>query len=291
MAQNKTKVARTWPHGKIAVMVSCMVETWSDGHWPTYFTRTTPLRAGEVDRAGINWSQYGAREGIWRLFKILEKHGVACTLQLNGASAERYPEIVREAVDRGHDVCAHGYLQNELLLYKTGEEERDTIRKTLDAIEASAGRRPTGWATPIYGFSERTLDILIDEKLKWTHDCLDTSGPWLNRTPKGQIMMFPWTDFVDNRVLRSDPTGLFGAQKSAFDYLYANEDLGVVHIGLHSHVGGRPTMAAQLERLLAYFREQDGVWFTRPEAIVDWMLSEGIDDATFTSRYFPQAAS
>jgi hypothetical protein len=54
-----------WPEGKrVAVIVSVLVETWSEGHSPTYFPRTTPLRQGTTDLAGINWSQFGTREGI-----------------------------------------------------------------------------------------------------------------------------------------------------------------------------------------------------------------------------------
>ena len=269
----------TWPHGKrIAVAVSCMVETWSPGHWPTYFTRTTPLRSGTLDFAGINWSQYGAREGIWRLLYILNNHGIKGTVQLNGKSAELYPDVVQAAVSAGHAIVAHGYYQNELLLYMTPEDEKAAIRKTMEAIEKAAGRRPRGWATPIYGFSERTIDYLIDEKIVWTHDTLDTSLPYRSSTERGSIVLFPWTDFVDNRVLRADPSGLFNAQKDAFDYLRAKEALGIVHIGLHAHVGGRPTMAAQVDRLLAYFKTFDDVWFTCPDDIVQWMETAKIDD-------------
>ena len=34
-----------WPNGKrIAVLVSVLFESWSDGKSPHYFTRTTPLK-------------------------------------------------------------------------------------------------------------------------------------------------------------------------------------------------------------------------------------------------------
>jgi len=39
-----------WPGGKsIAVLVSILFETWSDGKGPSYFPRTTPLQPGTVD--------------------------------------------------------------------------------------------------------------------------------------------------------------------------------------------------------------------------------------------------
>jgi len=220
------------------------------------------------------------------LLHILKRHGVRDTIQLNGRSAELYPDVVKAAVAGGHAIAAHGYYQNELLLYMSAEEERATIRKTLDAIEKASGKRPDGWATPIYGFGERTLEFLIEERLLWTHDTMDTSLPYQRTTPGGSIIMFPWTDFVDNRVLRGDPSGLFNAQKDAFDYLYKNEPMGVVHVGLHAHVGGRPVMAAQVDKLLNYFRQFDDVWFTHPGEIARWMKQERIEDISAAKLLF-----
>jgi allantoinase len=280
----------TWPGGaKVAVLVSYMLETWSPGRWPSYFTRTSPLKEGYVDIAGINWSQYGGNEGAWRILRMLDAHDAPGSMVLNGRSAEVYPELVKEAARRNHPLVAHAYHQDELLRYLDVDAERSVIIKTLDAIEKVAGRRPVGWATPIYGHTEKTPDLLVQEKMVWTHDALDTSTPYRSTTPSGSIMMFPWTDFVDNRVLRADPSGLFNAQKDAFDYVYQNEPMGIVHIGLHSHVGGRPTMAAQLNKLLAYFRQFDKVWYTTAEGIVNWMLQEGIEDLSYRERFFPQA--
>ena len=56
------------PHGKrVAVLISLLLESWAEGKSPSYFTRTTPLRGGAVDHAGVQWSTYGGKEGIWRL--------------------------------------------------------------------------------------------------------------------------------------------------------------------------------------------------------------------------------
>src|SRR4029077_635403 len=60
----------SWPGGKpIAVLVSILFETWSDGKAPSYFPRTTPLKPGTVDRGAIQWAQYGGNEGLWRILR------------------------------------------------------------------------------------------------------------------------------------------------------------------------------------------------------------------------------
>ncbi len=54
-----------WPGGKrVAVVVSVLLDTWTDGKSPSYFPRTTPLATGQKDVAGVNWSRFGTTDGI-----------------------------------------------------------------------------------------------------------------------------------------------------------------------------------------------------------------------------------
>ena len=79
-----------WPNGaRVAVLVSVLLEAWADGKSPSYFPRTTPLKAGQVDRAGARWSEYGGKEGIWRLMRILDDRGMHASIFCNGLAAER----------------------------------------------------------------------------------------------------------------------------------------------------------------------------------------------------------
>src|SRR5262249_30612105 len=78
-----------WPNGhRVAVVVSVLLETWSEGKSPSYFPRTTPLPPGSKDIAGINWSQFGGNEGVWRLSRNLKDLGIPATMFCNGRSAE-----------------------------------------------------------------------------------------------------------------------------------------------------------------------------------------------------------
>src|SRR5215213_5545450 len=157
-----------WPHGhRVAVVCSVLLETWSEGKSPSYFPRTTPLPSGSKDIAGINWSRFGGNEGIWRLSRILKDLDVPATLFCNGRSAEVWPDAVSAFAKAGHDVAGHGYLQDQTLFSMNADRERETIKKTLDILEKTAGKRPTGWVTPIYGWSENTIDYLAEAKLQW----------------------------------------------------------------------------------------------------------------------------
>jgi peptidoglycan/xylan/chitin deacetylase (PgdA/CDA1 family) len=279
----------SWPNGKrIAVLVSVLLETWAEGKSPTYFTRTTPLKPGAIDLPGRQWSQFGGEEGLWRILDVLQRAGVPATVCANALSAETYPELVRAIVKNGHGVAAHGYAQNEYLLEMSAEQQQLTIRRCLDILEKHSGTRPTGWVTPVYGWNESTHDLLVKEGVRWHADALNTTLPRLQKTASGTIVALPWSDFVDNRVLRSSPCDFYDAYANAFEYLYSNERLGLVHIGFHGHFGGRPLMSAMLAKVLRHFASFSDVWFARHEEIVDWFVEQGVKRIAPSEQFLPR---
>lgn len=281
-----TVQALEWPKGnRVAVVVSVLLETWSDGKSPSYFPRTTPLAPGSKDVAGINWSRFGGNEGIWRLSRNLKDLDIPATLFCNGRSAEVWPEAVAAFAKAGNDVAGHGYLQDQTLFSLSAERERETIKKTLDLIEKAAGKRPTGWVTPIYGWSENTTEYLAEAKLNWCSDALDATVPYWQQTRSGKMLMIPWSDFVDNRALRASPRIYFDVYKEMFDYLHACEPGSLINIGVHSHFGGRPLMAAVFRQILEYLRGQKDVWFAQHHEVAKWFVDQGIQDTSYARRF------
>lgn len=160
-----------WPQGaRIAVVVTVVVENWSEGKAPTYSPMTTSPPAGVVDRANISWSEYGGRAGAWRLLRILSEHGVASTFCVNARSAELHPELMRQIVASGHEVAAHAYFQDKILSTMAPAEERDVIRRCAQVLEKIAGVRPLGWISPTMATTEHTADLLAADGYLWHGD-------------------------------------------------------------------------------------------------------------------------
>lgn len=261
----------SWLNGaRVAVLVSVLLESWADGKHPSYFPRTTALKPGAVDHAAIQWSEFGGKEGIWRIVGVIDQCKIPATVFCNALSAERYPDAIAQIVRSEHDIAAHGYSQDQYLMDMSPEQQRATIRGCLDILEQSTGRRPEGWVTPVYGGDQYTRDLLVQEGLKWHCDALDSSLPRRERTSSGEIVAIPWCDFVDNRVLRASPRDYYNAYKDTFDYLYAREPPGLVHLAIHCHFGGRPLMAAMLHEILGYFSQFSDVWFARHGELASW---------------------
>ena len=283
---------KVWPGGKrIAVLVSILFETWSQDKSPSYFPRTSPLKPGTVDRGAIQWAQYGGNEGLWRIIRTLDRHSVPATIFCSGKSAEFYPEVIAQAARSGHDIAGHGYTQDGLFAYMTPDEERAAIRKTVDLLEKASGIRAQGWATPAYSWTEHTFDLLVQEGVRWYGDALDISLPRRQKTKSGAIVAFPWSDFVDNRVLRGQPRGYFEVYKDTFEYLLEHEPMGLIHLGFHSHFGGRPLMTAMFDKLLKLFVSHPDVWFPGHNRIAQWVLDQEDDQLTYAKRFFSSAGT
>jgi peptidoglycan/xylan/chitin deacetylase (PgdA/CDA1 family) len=276
-----------WPGGcRTAVIISVLFETWSDKKSPSYFARTTPLKPGLIDRGGIQWGEYGGKEGVWRLVRVLDQCNMRASFFCSGRAAELYPDAFKQIRRSGHLVEGHGYVQDQAFLELPADQQRATIRKVLDILGAAAGEPPEGWATPIYGWDEHTFALLVEAGIKYYADALDISLPRKETTSAGPIVALPWSDFVDNRVLRANPRDYHDVYVDTFDYLHNHEPGGLINIAIHGHFGGRPLIVAQFRKLLKYFASFSDVWFPTHRELVQWFLQQKIDHLSYQKRFF-----
>jgi peptidoglycan/xylan/chitin deacetylase (PgdA/CDA1 family) len=262
-----------WPYGKrICVSVSVMLETWSEGKAPPYGVQATSPMPGVVDLAGIAWGSYGGKIGVYRLINLLKEHNIRGTFGINGRCCEIYPEAVAQIVKSGHDVAGHAYLQDKPMNGMTSEEEEATIKKCLDLLEKTSGQRPVGWVSPSMAFSPHTHELLAAAGLKWHGDARDNDVPRFVSFKNGQMAHIPWSDFTDNRVLRSSSIDLWDVYKETFDYLYLREPGGYLPISMHCHNGGRPMIAAIYQKIFTYIAQFPDVWFASHGEIASWVI-------------------
>ena len=200
----------TWPNGKkIAVSVTVMFETWSEGTAPTYSVQTTQLRAGAADHAGKAWSTYGGRVGVWRLIRMLDRLQIPGTFLTNARCVEEYPDAVKQIVTSGHDLAAHGYTQDRLLSYMTPEgSRRRSATASISWNPVVAERLPVG-SVPCLP-SRRNQRLFAQAGLTWTGDVTYVDLPIQIRTPHGSSpgcrpAILPTT------VMRASPRDLYDA--------------------------------------------------------------------------------
>lgn len=113
-----------------------------------------------------------------RILDALATHGVKATFFVLGAHAERWPDLVRRAVDEGHQIGNHGYFHQKLHWKSPAYVKRD-IELGKRAIERAAGetphlfRAPHGFRSPWVNAIARTLgERIIGWSLGvWDSDC------------------------------------------------------------------------------------------------------------------------
>ena len=114
------------------------------------------------------WASLPSRieRNFLRLLDIFESHQVPTTCFFLGWVAQRYPQLVREAHDRGHEIASHGY--SHALAYQLGRVRflEDTLRakKLLENLIGA----------PVRGY--RASGFSVTAATPWFFDCLAEAG-------------------------------------------------------------------------------------------------------------------
>ena len=278
-----------WPNGKrLALMITLNLEYWEltqdrDGLYfaggPSINERLLPARTPDYNN--YTWREYGHRVGIWRLYDIFDEAGVPASCTVNGIICEERPQIVMAASQRGWELIAHNYIQTEFLSNygDRPDEERAIIKRTVDLIEKTTGKRPRGWLSSSLRCTPNTSDVLKELGLIYHTDYMNDEQPYLIHTKHGPLVSIPYTQEVNDIgiFLRRNftATEAFEMLKDEFDELYrASEKSGrMMSVGLHPHIIGRAFRARALRQFLDYVKTFDDVWWATREEIAEWYLA------------------
>jgi polysaccharide deacetylase family protein (PEP-CTERM system associated) len=139
-----------------------------------------------------------------RLLQIFDEYEVRATFFVLGWVAERFPELVREIANRGHEVASHGYA-HRLIYDQTPAAFREDVHRAKGLLEDACGREVAGYRAPSYSITPRSLwalDILLEEGYRYDssifpirHDRYGISvserQPYPIERPKGRLIEVP----------------------------------------------------------------------------------------------------
>ena len=226
---------------------------------------------------------YGTRAGYWRIMRVLDRYGVSCTANCCAEALALSPWLPRDLLDRDHEISCHGYRWTSHL-YMTEDEERASIARAVETIEAASGLRPVGWHTRC-PHTENTRRLLIEEGgFLYDSDAYDDDLPYLVDAGERQHVVLPYSlDTNDMRCQRPE-AGFVRAQDfadyviDAFDWLWEEGKTSpkMMTIGLHLRIIGRPGRIAGLDRILRHMTEKGSTWFARRREIAEhWLRVHG----------------
>ncbi|HYV63249.1 MAG TPA: XrtA system polysaccharide deacetylase [Bryobacteraceae bacterium] len=90
-----------------------------------------------------------------KLLDLFSRHNVRVSCFFLGWVAEKYPHLVREAAERGHEIASHGY-SHSLVFNMSSEQFLDDIRRSREILESISGRPVIGYRAPGYSVTERS---------------------------------------------------------------------------------------------------------------------------------------
>ncbi len=272
-----------WPNdARIAVSLVVNYEEGSehslldgDDYHETNNEVPSPVPPGQRDLFNESFFEYGSRVGVWRLLGLFDQYQLKSTFYCCALALERNPEVARELVRRGHEICGHGYRWEEYHAM-TEAEERESIRQTVFSLERTTGVRPTGWFTR-YGPSVNTRRLVVEEG-GFTYDsiALNDDLPYYVAVNERPWLVVPYSfETNDARFWRGGLVsvgGFYEYLKETFDCLYEEGESRpkMMSVGLHCRITGTPARSRAVAKFLQYVSQFDDVWFPRRDEIADW---------------------
>ncbi len=219
---------------------------------------------------------YGIRAGAPRVMRLLDRFGFECTFTAAAVALEKAPELAHAISAAGHEVCSHGHRWVHQFSYKE-DREREFIRAATDSIERTTGRRPYGWLSR-YLLTDNTRRLLVEAGYEYHMDDYSDDRPrWeFVETSDGQrrgIVIVPYAlDTNDMKFWLAPgytPQLWLDYAIDTFEQLYSEgrDRPGIMNLGLHLRIIGRPGRIGALERFMQHVASRGDVWVTSRLAI------------------------
>jgi peptidoglycan-N-acetylglucosamine deacetylase len=214
--------------------------------------------------------RYGPEIGVPRILETYRHYGIRQTFFVPGWCAERYPRAIEAMLRDGHEISAHGYLHehpNEL----SEAQEREALSRSIAALQAVSGEKPFGWRAPLYNFSHRSAQLLLEAGISYDASLMGDDVPYLIGTSGGTLLELPshwgmddWPAFMHSVELGFQMPLQSAARAweswwEEFESMWAHGGLWVAV--WHPFLSGRLARWQHTHRMIGRMLEKGRVWF------------------------------
>jgi peptidoglycan/xylan/chitin deacetylase (PgdA/CDA1 family) len=230
-----------------------------------------------------SWSarDYGNRVGVFRMMRVMERHGICGTVALNADLCAYHPEIIAEGQRLGWEWMGHCESNTRRLNEAPPGEEEGIIRRTFDTIEKASGTRPRGWLGSGLQETWNTLDLLAAAGCEYVCDWTNDDQPYVMNLDNGRrLVAMPYSHEINDKPAfekfhrTADEFREMICRQ--FDVLYREgaESGRVMAIALHPYLTGVPHRIDALDAALGYICNHVRVWKATGSEIARHFLTQ-----------------
>jgi len=264
-----------WPNGaRVALWLVPNVEHYE--YLPRKGQMRDPWpRTPHPDVLGYSRADYGNRIGIWRTFETIDRYQMPCTVSLNLAVYEHFPEIMQACEARKWEVLCHGIYNTDYLWGLPEDEERAIIADCVATHRRLTGRELPGWFSPAGTWTLNTPDLVAEAGIGYICDFGFDDQPFPLATRAGRLIAMPYSfDINDGINFRGnvESAEFADATIAMFDRFYTEgEEQGrVMCVPIHPFILGQPHRIRHLDAILKHIASHDRVWAATGVEIADW---------------------
>jgi peptidoglycan/xylan/chitin deacetylase (PgdA/CDA1 family) len=263
---------KSWPGGaRVAVALSFDVDN-----------ATHALARGQLGVNELSIGEYGAVDGLPRVLRVLDKYEVPASFFIPAISDQLHPQMVRDIqTSSRHEIGVHGWIHEDLPLLNDEAEERRLLRRAIESLSKSMGKRPVGYRAPSWAFSRYTMQQVKEEGFLYDSSLMASDDAYeilLAGRPSGMIELpigwilddYPY--FGGTNGTLPSPDLVLQIFQSEFDAAY--EEGGMFVLTMHPHITGHRSRAVALDKLIAHMRSRPGVWFATHEQVARYVREQ-----------------
>lgn len=225
--------------------------------------------------------EYGSRAGFWRLHRLFTERRLPVTVFGVAEALARNPAAVDAMMAAGWEIASHGL---RWIDYQDipPEIERAHIARAVEIQTRLTGARPLGW---YQGRTSPNTARLVTEEGGFVYDADSYADdlPYFDRrwepvTGRPQLIV-PYTlDVNDMKCVAlngfTEGEQFYRYMRDTFDQLWEEGETqpGMMSVGLHCRIAGRPARARAVARFLDHVMSRDRVWVaTRLDIARHWL--------------------
>jgi allantoinase len=255
-----------WGNGKkIALQILIPVEFFPLNQQGKPFKAPGSMVTAYPDFRHYTSRDYGNRVGIYRFLKLFSSLGITANFAVNSQVATRYPQLINDILEDGHEILAHG-INMDILHYGGMDStvEQMQIEQSVQTLETICKRKINGWISPAFSQSFETPELLGANGIKYCGDWSNDDLPYWMKTKNGDLLSLSISQELSDRQIITNnhhtEESFVQQVQDQFEVLSAevNKYGGrMLSLILHPYIMGLPYRICYLKQMLSWLLQQE----------------------------------